>query len=386
MGEHLPVHLRQRRRRFHAEPVDQHRPRPPERRERVGLPVGPVERGQQPPPQPLVARVPGDQRLQLGHQLRAGAGRQVRVEAVQQHAEPPPLPPGTLDGQRPGVRELLVRRAAPQPERFGEPAGRLGGAAAGQRLPPGRGGAVEPGRVQHVRTHPQQVSRRPGDQLGGRPGRLQHPAQPRHVRPHGPLRTGRRLLAPQRVDQRRDADRAAGLRHEHRQPGTQPRPAEVEHPLPGPHLERAEHPDLDRAVPGDRAHGRTSRNVAAGIHGPDASAARPRKGSGDLEQEVVLVDEDLLPGALEDRDRPAARRDRRLEVLVDDRQVGELQAAAAQVEQVRSVLEAGDRVAERRCPPRSSDRSRCRRTDPARCPGRIRARRARLRAGRRPRC
>ena len=65
-----------------------------------------------------------------------------------------------------------------------------------------------------------------------------------------------------------------------------------------------------------------------------------------IEQEIILIDKDLLSETLEDRDRPAARRDRRLEVLVDDRQVGELKTAAAHVEQVRSVLEAGNGIAE----------------------------------------
>src|SRR5688500_3661615 len=64
------------------------------------------------------------------------------------------------------------------------------------------------------------------------------------------------------------------------------------------------------------------------------------------EQEVILVDEDFLSETLEDRDRPAVRRDRCLEILVDDRQVREPKTAAAHVEQVRSVLEAGNGVAE----------------------------------------
>ena len=84
-----------------------------------------------------------------------------------------------------------------------------------------------------------------------------------------------------------------------------------------------------------------ARSESGATVGPPVPAPRT-----ELEEEIVRVDEDLLTGALEDRDRPAARRDRRLEVLVEDGQVGELQAAAAQVEEVRPVLEARDRIAE----------------------------------------
>src|SRR5262245_48669817 len=66
----------------------------------------------------------------------------------------------------------------------------------------------------------------------------------------------------------------------------------------------------------------------------------------EVEEKVVLVDEYLLSEALEDRYCPAARCNHRLKIFVDDRQVRELKAAAAHVEQVRTVLEAGNSVAE----------------------------------------
>jgi hypothetical protein len=65
-----------------------------------------------------------------------------------------------------------------------------------------------------------------------------------------------------------------------------------------------------------------------------------------VEEEITLLDKDLLSGTLEDRDRPAARLNRGLEIVVDNRQVRELKTAAAHIEQVRSVLEAGNGIAE----------------------------------------
>jgi hypothetical protein len=39
----------------------------------------------------------------------------------------------------------------------------------------------------------------------------------------------------------------------------------------------------------------------------------------EIEEEISLIDKDFLSRTLEDRYRPATRRDRRLEILVDER-------------------------------------------------------------------
>jgi aminoglycoside phosphotransferase (APT) family kinase protein len=76
------------RRGIQPEPVDEHTTGPHEHVERVGLPAGPVERGHQLGPQPVV---PG-MRLGEGGQLlgepRAGAGGQVGLDPVLDGGEP----------------------------------------------------------------------------------------------------------------------------------------------------------------------------------------------------------------------------------------------------------------------------------------------------------
>ena len=68
LGEHLGLQRPQRRAGVDAELVGQRGPGPPQRGQRVGLPVRPVERQHEQPPALLAHRVVGHQALDLGHQ------------------------------------------------------------------------------------------------------------------------------------------------------------------------------------------------------------------------------------------------------------------------------------------------------------------------------
>ena len=188
-----------------------------ERVQRLRLPVGGVEGGDQPGPQPLAQRVLGDQVLQVGDRgVRAGptassaSHRRSRARTCSSVSRSRSV---VTVGQ---VAELGQRLAPPQAERLVE----QGDAARRVAGPHGAvAGLDQLGEAQQVQVRgvgPQQVAGRAGQQHGRRLARpavgLEHPAQVGDVGLQRPGDRRRRVVAPQRADDAVDADDAARRR------------------------------------------------------------------------------------------------------------------------------------------------------------------------------
>ena len=127
LREHLGLELAQGTARVDAELVGQRLAGPPQRAQRVGLPVRAIEREREQPPALLAQRVAGDEVLQLRHQRRALApvqpGRELLLVGV--HAQPVEADDLGLD---PGLAgEVGVSGPAPQLQRPGQLLGPRGG-------------------------------------------------------------------------------------------------------------------------------------------------------------------------------------------------------------------------------------------------------------------
>jgi hypothetical protein len=118
--------------------------------EGVGLPPRPGERAHQLAVEPLLARVFGDELVQLGDQVVAGAHGEVGLDAVLDGAQAQRLEPdgGRLGEARSG--RVGQRRPAPQRERLPQRRRRLPGVHA-QLLPARPGERLEADRVDRLR-------------------------------------------------------------------------------------------------------------------------------------------------------------------------------------------------------------------------------------------
>ena len=181
--------------------------------QRVGLAVGAIQGEHQLRAQALAERVLGDQRLELSDHLGVPAERQPRVDLQLQgrRAQVGEARDVAL-GER-LVGEIGERLAAPEREAFVEPGGGLPRTIRGQLVPGLREQPLEPVRVEPVGVELQAVPALPGhDQVAPASERL---AQPRDMDLHGLGRRGRRLLAPELLDQPVGAERLVGVQHEH---------------------------------------------------------------------------------------------------------------------------------------------------------------------------
>ena len=173
---------------------------------RVALAARPVQRQHELTPEPFPERVLGDQALDLGHQLGAGAGGEVGVDPVLEGDEPQLVEPASLGGE--WLRRRRTRRTRRRPtarapraacrRRRGRPIAarrRRGGPVprtAGRRT--GSGSAGVDSRAPRSRR-----TRWPAP--SGRSGR-QRLAQAGHVRAHRAIGAAGRITGPDAVDER----------------------------------------------------------------------------------------------------------------------------------------------------------------------------------------
>ncbi len=209
----------------HAELVGEPGARRCVRRERVALAPGEVERGHQPPHQPLVERVQPDQLLQLRDGPRGLAQGDLGVGQV----HPGGQPTGLQAGDEPGRgRTLQVgeRRAAPQGQSVGQQPGSGRRVTVQDRVVPGRGQPLEVQDVDRVPGDVEEVP--PGDRAqDALVGDAQGLAQARHVDLDRVGRTGRWRAVPDGVDQALGGHAGAGGEGEHGQ--ERPRPLATDH-------------------------------------------------------------------------------------------------------------------------------------------------------------
>ena len=162
------------------------------RLQRVRLPARAVEREHDLAAQALAQRVLGDQRLELGHDGVVIAEREVSVDALLERDDAKLFEPARLGFGIRLVRDLGVRRPAPQRERVVQEPGAVRGlaiACVAQRR-------LEPGRVDLPRVGAQHVTGRARDQhvLAEQPAQLGNRVVERRAR------RARRLVAPELVD------------------------------------------------------------------------------------------------------------------------------------------------------------------------------------------
>ena len=119
-----------------AELVDQRPAGVVERRERVRLAAGVVEREHQLRAEPLAQRMAGDLRLELADQLGAAAQREIGLDPVLERRQPLLLEPRDLRLRERLVGHVGQRRAAPDRERLPQPFGRVAGSPASSAARP----------------------------------------------------------------------------------------------------------------------------------------------------------------------------------------------------------------------------------------------------------
>ena len=237
------VHRLQLRRRVDPELVGEPGPEALVGPKGVGLAPGAGKGAQQLAAEPLRQRVGGHQLLELGHQLLAGPGGQVGLDAVLQGVLAQVV---QARGGRPGEGgrgRVGKGRSPPQGQGLGQQLpGPLGVAA--QPFVAGPGQGLEADGVDGLGGHVQPVAARL---------RLQHarqqPPQTRDQRLEGVGGLGRRPLVPDGVDQLGGGHHPARVEGQAQQQPPQPRPGDLHgQPGAGPHLQRAK--DGDAQVPG----------------------------------------------------------------------------------------------------------------------------------------
>jgi hypothetical protein len=224
--------------------------------QRLGLPAAAVQRDHEKSPGALAQRVLGHQRGQLGHRRRWLPLRQQQVgpflrRGGAQLGQPQPL----RLGERP--RHPGERLAAPQRERLvGDPR-RAAQVPGGTQLARPAKALLELVGVEAVRAEPQQVAAAGGDQHPRRlppravrvpagPVRLEDAAQPGHVGVNAAVDGGRRLVAPDRVDQLAARDDPVRAAREHPEHGELPGLARPDLMTVPPDRDRPEHPHPER--------------------------------------------------------------------------------------------------------------------------------------------
>ena len=213
VAQDLQLELLQRRPRLQAELLDQ-RPAPSLKRvQRVGLPAAAIQRQHQLTAQPLPEHVLGDHRLQLRHQLEMAAARQIGVDPILQRRQPQLLQTRDLALRQRLALQIGQRLPPPQRQRITQTGRAITGIPARTRPLHQR---LKPRHIDLIRRRPQQIPRRP------RPDPLspQQLAQRRHMPMQRVLRTTRRILTPQRLDQLRARHHLTTTQHQQRQQRT----------------------------------------------------------------------------------------------------------------------------------------------------------------------
>ena len=186
-----------------TERVGEYPSRPLERDQRVVLPAGGIQSTHQQRPCPLATGFLDDEAFQLGDRRRRRPAREMSLGEVLQRAQAQLVEadPGG-DGEF-GVGKLGVGGAAPQPEGFGQ-RGHSGSAGSPGELPAAIGGELlEPYGVDSEGVDGEPVAAGNGlDQLAVDPA--ERTAQADDVRLDGLGGRRRRILSPQRVDDRID--------------------------------------------------------------------------------------------------------------------------------------------------------------------------------------
>ena len=280
------------RSRFDAELLDQYVPHPGVRRQRIGLPAGPVERGDQRDPQSFAQRVPVDESFQLADHVAAGAEVDACGEVVLDQAEADLVQPHPVGVQPVAVAGVDEDLAPEQRQPF------AGDVHGGRRVagPPrrgrGRGQGEDVQGVDAGLVHVQGVAAVAArDQVGA----TQRPPELGHLRLHRVLARAGGRGAPQVVDQPVGAHQPSGIERQ---------PDEHLRGLAGRHREVA------RRRGGPRAgRARATVNIVASVclvptAGPDRSS--------DRRQRVVSTrgHSQRMPDDIDKPDPPADRRRR----------------------------------------------------------------------------
>ena len=244
LEQDLPLELAQRLPRLDAELVDEQPARPLDGGQRVGLPPGAVQGGDQGGPQALAQRVPAQQPFQLGDHLAAGAEVDLGGRPVLEQAEPDLVQARPVGMEPVAVAGVDQDLAPEQAERLAGRLQRRGRVTGAPRRRGGRGQAGDLEGVDPAGVELQGVAPVPAaDQARV----VEGPAQLGHLRLQGvPGRAGGGL-APQVIDQPLGRDEP---------PGVQRQPDQQLGGLAGRHRERpAVALDLQRAEHADSEHG-----------------------------------------------------------------------------------------------------------------------------------
>ncbi len=242
LPQHGPLQLTQLRTGFQPQLPGQHRPGPPVGGQRIGLPLTPVQRQHQQPPQPLPQRMLGDQALQFPGHLRMQPSRQVRLQPALHRDQPELLQAAAFQRQRLHIQHVRQRAAAPQRQRLPETITR------GRRLiPASRRLALSHQPLKPAGIHQTGVDADgvPAATRDQRRLRLQRRPQPGHIRPQRLRRPGRCPAPPEIFDQPPSRNYPAHVQQQQCQHRPLPRAAQRD-VAAGPHrLHRAQKPQLE---------------------------------------------------------------------------------------------------------------------------------------------
>jgi hypothetical protein len=202
-------------------------------------------------PQPLPGHVGPGERHEVARRIDVPTGRQQQLGPQLLGGEPQLVEPHGVGLERGLGRQVAERPVPPQVQRLAQPGQRPGRRARGD------GGAcvgeqgLEQRRVHLAGRHVEQVARRPPHHRGRGPARLAGPQQLAQLGHVGPQRAGagaRRVVAPDRVDQRLGRHDAAGPQHEVRQHRPLAGPAERDLVTLPPHGQGTEDVKRELAV------------------------------------------------------------------------------------------------------------------------------------------
>ncbi len=224
MRQDRRLEVPQRSARIETELLTQQRAGVGEHAQRVGLAISPVQGEGQPGGQALAQGMVRRELLQLADEMAVTAEREVGVDALLQDGQPALLECRRLGEVDALVHELDERRTAPQRQRVGQ---RLPGRRRRSRLELAvalGGELLEPVDVDGVAGQVEAVA---GVVVEQRRPTVECSAQAGDVALQRPGRRPRRTVAPDRLDERAGADRAAVRRDErgqqHARAGVRPR-------------------------------------------------------------------------------------------------------------------------------------------------------------------
>jgi hypothetical protein len=217
---------------------------PPQSAERVqglGLPPVAVKRDHQLFPPPLAQRATGHQTLKPGHDLVVAAERKLRIEQILKRRFTQLLQPRRFRRGERTASELLQRQTPPQVQSPPQQPRSSGRVASGQLPAALTDQALRQPCIDHARRSPQTVPRRLSDDAQPcHPGHRM--AKAKHIVLQRLPSRPRRIIAPQRIHQRRNADSLPTMHRQHRKQAALHGPAKVNRPITR-QLDRAEDPD-----------------------------------------------------------------------------------------------------------------------------------------------